>query len=218
MLFFNSGHNSSSAFYVGSNVTTIAASTANIVFDAPVTTTVCSPYNINSKTVTSVPDSGVYWFQLAAGVPNNTQTNTRLNGLPYPVAVVTSTTNYPDDVIVTDTIQYVNTSTQLTVSNAYSVFGTKSGVMGTSVLGYRLDNIMSTQVYFSVQCTATSIAAYTVITFDRVLINVGNAWSAVNNAFTAPYDGNYFFSFATGAPPGSSGILLHILFIGINNR
>jgi hypothetical protein len=53
-------------------VTTIAANTANIVFDAPVTTTVYSPYNINSKTVTSVPDSGVYWFQLAAGVPANT--------------------------------------------------------------------------------------------------------------------------------------------------
>jgi hypothetical protein len=105
--------------------------------------------------------------------------------------------------MVTDTIQYVNTSTQLTVSNAYSVFGTINGVMGTSVLGYRLDNIMSTQVYFSVQCTATSIAANTVITFDRVLINVGNAWSTVNNTFTAPYDGNYFFSFATGALTGS---------------
>jgi hypothetical protein len=75
--------------------TTIAANTANIVFDAPVITTVSSPYNITSKTVTSVPDSGVYWFQLAAGVPANTQTNTRLNGLQYPVAVVSSTTNYP---------------------------------------------------------------------------------------------------------------------------
>jgi hypothetical protein len=115
---------------------------------------------------------------------------------------VSATTNYPDDVMMTDTIQYVNTSTQLTVSNTYSVFGTKNGVMGTSLLGFRLDNIMSIQVYFSVQCIATSISVKTVITFDRVLINVGNAWSAVSNAFTAPYDGNYFFSFATGAPPG----------------
>jgi hypothetical protein len=127
--------------------------------------------------------------------------------------VVSSTTNYPDDVMVTDTIQYVNTSTQLTVSNAYSVFGTNSGVMGTSVLGYRLDNIMSTQVYFSVQCTATSFATFTVITFDRVLINVGNAWNTTNNVFTAPYNGSYFFSFATGAPKGSSGIWAIFLFI-----
>jgi hypothetical protein len=86
--------------------------------------------------------------------------------------------------------------------------------MGTSVLGYRLDNIMSTQVYFSVQCTATSIAANTVITFDRVLINVGNAWSAVNNAFTAPYDGNYFFSFATGAPTGSATMAIYLMLNG----
>jgi hypothetical protein len=127
---------------------------------------------------------------------------------------VSATTNYPDDVMVTDTIQYVNTSTQLTVSNTYSVFGTKNGVMGTSVLGYRLDNIMSTQVYFSVQCTATSIAANTKITFDRVLINVGNAWSAVNNAFTAPYDGNYFFSFATGAPTGSAVMAIYLKLNG----
>jgi hypothetical protein len=197
---YNPGSNS--AFYIGSKVTTIAANTTNIVFDYPVTTTVSSLYNINSKTVTSVLDSGVYWFQLAAGVPANTLTDTRLNGLPYPVAVVSATTNYPDDVMMTDTIQYVNTSTQLTVSNTYSVFGTKNGVMGTSLLGFRLDNIMSIQVYFSVQCIATSISVKTVITFDRVLINVGNAWSAVSNAFTAPYDGNYFFSFATGAPPG----------------
>jgi hypothetical protein len=196
-------------------VTNIVANTANIVFDAPVTITVYSPYNVTSKTVASVPDSGVYWFQLAAGVPAKTRTNIiRLIGLPYPVAVATSTTSYPYDVMVTDTIQYVNTSTQLTVSNAYSVFGTKSGVMGTSVLGYRLDNIMSTQVYFSVQRTATSIAANTVITFDRVLIDVGNAWSKVNNEFTAPYAGNYFFTFATGAPTGSSALVIYMQLNG----
>jgi hypothetical protein len=66
-----------SAFYVGSSASTIAANTANIVFDVPVTTTVYSPYNVTSKTVTSVPETGVYWFQLAAGVPAGTQANTR---------------------------------------------------------------------------------------------------------------------------------------------
>jgi hypothetical protein len=73
---------------------------------------------------------------------------------------------------------------------------------------------MSTQVYFSVQCTATSIAANSVITFDRVLINVGNAWSTVNNTFTAPYDGNYFFSFATGAPAGSALMVIYLVLNG----
>jgi hypothetical protein len=70
--FVDSGCNSPSAFYVGSNVTTIAANTANILFDALVITTACFSYNVNSKTVMSIPDSGVYWFQLAAGVLANT--------------------------------------------------------------------------------------------------------------------------------------------------
>jgi hypothetical protein len=47
--FVDSGCNSPSAFYVGSSVTTIAANTANIVFDAPVITTVCSPYNVTAR-------------------------------------------------------------------------------------------------------------------------------------------------------------------------
>jgi hypothetical protein len=125
---------------------------------AGVITTVYSPYNVNSKTVTSVPDSGVYWFQLAAGVPANTQTNIRIEGLLYPVAMVTSTNNFPDDIIVTDTIQYVNTSTQLTVSNTYSMFGTKNGVMGTSVLGYAIgqhheySGVLLCSVHYDIHC------------------------------------------------------------------
>jgi hypothetical protein len=50
--------------------------------------------------------------------------------------------------------------------------------------------------------------------FDRVLINVGNAWSAVNNAFTAPYDGNYFFSIATGAPTGFASVAIIMMLSG----
>jgi hypothetical protein len=101
--------------------------------------------------------------------------------------------------MVADTIQNVSTSAQLTVTNSYPMFGTKGNFTGTSVLGFRLDNIMSDQVYFSVQCTAILNPGFGwIITFDRVLINVGNAWSTVNNAFTAPCAGTYFFSYAVG--------------------
>jgi hypothetical protein len=139
----------SSAFYVGSNKPQIASNTSSIVFDKSVTNNM---YN-NNTPVTSVLENAVYWFQLAAGVPRHTPSNTRLNGLPYPLVVHTSTTNYPDNVIVTDTIQNVSTSAQLTVSNTDLVFGTINDYMGTSVLGFRLDNIMSEHVYFSVQLT-----------------------------------------------------------------
>jgi hypothetical protein len=149
--------------------------------------------------VTSVPETGVYWFQLAAGVPANTQAIViRLNGLPQATVVYSTTTNFPSDVMVRDIIQNVSSTDQLMVINRnFSIFGTKNKVTGTSLLGYRLDNIMIAHVYFSIQCIATSIAQQIVITFDRILINVGSAWNTTNNTFTAPYDGSYF-SFAVG--------------------
>jgi hypothetical protein len=200
-----------SAFCVGSSAATISNSSSSIVFDVPVTTTVYSPYNVTSKTVTSVPETGVYWFTLAAGAPANTAASIILYGLSNKTVVSSKTTNCVDDVMVADTIQNVSTSDSLIVINPdYPSFGTRNNVTGTSLLGFRLDNIMSDQVYFSVQRTAAATTHLAVITFDRVLINVGNAWSAVNNAFTAPCAGTYFFSYAFGAtgPTLNAGLSL----------
>jgi hypothetical protein len=50
------------------------------------------------------------------------------------------------------------------------------------------------------------------ITFDRVLINEGNAWSAVNSSFTAPCAGTYFISFAIAGmagPSAAAGVLVN---------
>jgi hypothetical protein len=174
-----------------------------------VTNTLKTPYDTTTKLVTSVPDNCVYWFQLSVGIPNNTKTNTRLNGLPYPVAVVTQNTAYPADVIVADTIQNVSTNIQLTVSNSLPVLGTfntsNSSYIGTSLLGFRIDNLMSAQVYFSVQCTTSYSGNAQQIVFDRVLVNAGNAWNTTASKFQAPYTGNYFCSFAAAAPGSEYG-------------
>jgi hypothetical protein len=215
-----------SAFYVGSSAASIAANTFNIAFDMLITNTLNTPYNTTTKLVTSVPDNCVYWFQLSVGIPAYTHTNTRLNGLPYPVAVVTQNTAYPADVIVTDTIQNVSTSAQLTVSNSFAVFGTfntnntcvfgkfntsNTCYIGTSLLGFRIDNIMSPQVYFSVQCTTNQIIRAPIV-FDRVLVNAGNAWNKAASTFTASYDGYYFFSFAAA----SRGSLKASVYVFVN--
>jgi hypothetical protein len=57
--------------------------------------------------------------------------------------------------MVADTLQYVSTSMMLTVSSQMIQYGvTNLTTVGTSLLGFRLDSIMSTsQVYFSVQLT-----------------------------------------------------------------
>lgn len=176
-----------------------------------------SPYNATTAQLSTVPMSGIYWFQLSAGIPANTATNLRLNGLPYSLTIFTNTTNYAADVIVADTIQSVNYTTQLSVSSQQDLlFGSSSGgFMGTSLLGFRLDSIMSPAAFFSVQLTADippSSTGTTPCNFDRVLVNVGGGWNPAKFAFSAPYAGNYFISFATsaGAIAGSQ------LFMAIN--
>jgi hypothetical protein len=76
--------------------------------------------------------------------------------------------------------------------------------MGTSLLGFRLDNILNTnqQVIFAVQLTypISSSGTNTLARFDRVLVNVGNAWNLATSSFKAPYSGAYFFSFSSGNP------------------
>jgi hypothetical protein len=92
----------------------------------------------------------------------------------------------------------------MTVSPQAQLFGTSNGLMGTSLLGFRLDNILHSnqQVIFAVQLSyfINSNGQNTLATFDRVLVNVGNAWSLATSSFTAPYSGAYFFSFAAANP------------------
>ncbi len=63
---------------------------------------------------------------------------------------------------------------------------------------------MSHQVYFAVQSTA-STSAYSLILFDKVLVNAGNGWSSASSSFTAPIAGYYFISFASACvTPGNN--------------
>jgi hypothetical protein len=189
----------STAFYIGSTSRIIAANTNNIVFKLTAVNANVSASNTTQSA--TIADSAVYWFQLTAAVPRHTPSNTRLNGLPFPVVIYTTTTNFPEDVIVTDTIQTINISTtKLSVSNTYPVFGkpTVNNYIGTSLFGVRLDIIMSEHVYFAVQSTTSALAHYQ-IKFDRVLVNVGNAWNRASSAFIAPSAGNYFLTFGCGA-------------------
>lgn len=189
------------AFYIGASATTIAANTSNILFDNVITSAGNSTYDFTTK--------AVYWFQLAVGVPANSPTTTRLNGLPYPLVIATTNTAYSDDVIATDTIQTVTISTMLSVSNDYTLLGTTNSYTSTSLFGFRLDTIMDTQIYFAGQATQP-IAANALIVFDRVLINVGNALNAAGNSLTVPITGNYFVSISIGAQGSEMGVVVQV--------
>jgi hypothetical protein len=200
----------SAAFYV---VTTpiIPANTLNIAFDT-IRINRNSMYNSTTKQISSVSESGIYWLQMASAVPANSTTNMSLNGLTYPAVVYTNSSVYTfNDIMVADTLQYVSTSMMLTVSSQMIQYGvTNFTTVGTSLLGFRIDSIMSTfQVYFSLQLTHDIPGTNngTRAKFDRVLLNVGGGWNTKMHAFQAPVAGIYFISFATSSDAVNSALM-----------
>jgi hypothetical protein len=192
------------AFYIGTSHNTFPPNSLNNAFNK-LLTNVNSPLDLTTGTLSSLSQPGIYWFQLAAGVPANTGTKVTLNGLTSPVVIYSTATNYPDDVMVADTIQTVNTSQRLIITNETPLKATSDTNMAVSLVGFRLDNIMDTtsQVTFAVQLTydirPKHDIADTLIVFDRVLVNVGGGWDVASSSFKTPYEGDYFFSFAAGS-------------------
>jgi hypothetical protein len=104
------------AFFVGSSAATLPINSAGIAFDT-VVININGPYDAATGQLTSVQQAGIYWLQLSAGATAFSGSNTRLNGLTYPFVVYSTTSNYPGDVMVTDTIQSIDSTMQLSVTN-----------------------------------------------------------------------------------------------------
>jgi hypothetical protein len=204
------------AFYIGTSHNTLPPNSLNNAFNR-LLINVNSPLDFTTGMLSSLSQPGIYWFQLAAGVPANSGTKVTLNGLTRPVVIYSTVTSYPDDVMVADTIQTVNTSQRLSVINETPLKSTTDTNMAVSLVGFRVDNIMdaTSAVIFAVQLTSDigpkHDIADTLIVFDRVLVNVGGGWDVVSSSFKTPYEGDYFFSFAAG----SATCELHLTLNGI---
>jgi hypothetical protein len=86
--------------------------------------------------LSSLSQPGIYWFQLSAGVPANSGTKVTLNGLAYPLLIYSTATNYPDDIMVADTIQTINTSQRLSVINETPLKSTTDTNLAVSLVGF----------------------------------------------------------------------------------
>jgi hypothetical protein len=209
-------NNNTIAFYIGTSHNTLPPNSLNIAFNKPLTN-VNSPLDITTGMLSPFSQHGIYWFQLSAGVPANTGAKVNLNGLTYPVVIYSPVANYPDDVMVADTIQTVYTSQRLIVVNETPLKATSDTNMAVSLVGFRLDNIMdaTSQVIFAVQLTYDIRPKQgiedTLIVFDCVLMNVGGGWDLTSSSFKTPYEGDYFFSFAAGSAT-------HGLYLMLNGK
>ncbi|XP_060553349.1 complement C1q-like protein 4 [Ruditapes philippinarum] len=67
--------------------------------------------------------------------------------------------------------------------------------------------IEDTKVVFRIQLSKNLgiVASGTVIKFDQVDLNLGNAYNNISGYFTAPYKGTYIFSMVLGNPSGKAG-------------
>ena len=75
---------------------------------------------------------------------------------------------------------------------------TRANLSQPSWSGFRLDNIMRPLIAFSVARSSVFNMPVQSIHYDKVLMNVGGGWSALNDSFIAPLRGIYFFSWSCG--------------------
>ena len=188
-----------SAFHVGRVDTLNTTETTNVKFTSS---------NIILNVPVKVPTtqfigfaSGLYWFHLSVGVPENSATYLRLNDLVSPTVISASNSIFtPENGVTIDSIQIVSPSTILTVSTTCTIFSSQN--FETSLLGIRLDNIMSPMKAFSVRtsCIFTS-TQFSLISFDQILINEGNLFISDGNKFTTTERGTYIFSLNMNISP-----------------
>ena len=183
-------------FYVSSRQS-VAAGASPITFDTQVLNCNATFHNV-TKLVT-VFQTGLYWFHFSAGIPNATRTSVRLNGATNKAGIFKNNTAFTNDQSTVDNLQWVLGPSELSLSTDYNL---DSGeYQQTAWLGFRLDTIMSPLVAFFVArespMESQTLPNNTLLNYDKVLVNEGNAWKSLNNTFIAPLAGVYIFSYTT---------------------
>ena len=139
----------------------------------------------------------LYWLHIGADIPASTKANITLNvvGLKLNLLKTHTVLSFPDTVAREGVISL----NPLDLIYATSVFSTLNVLLS----GFRLDNYFNPLVAFYVGISfSLQLTGY--CSFDRVLVNEGNAWNSISNRFVAPYDGIYFLSSSAGLKPVST--------------
>ena len=138
---------------------------------------------------------GFYWFHLSSEIPQNSGATFQLNGLEFPVTMLTSEATFPRNRMTIDTLQRVLPSTLLTITAKYTDTCSNQK-FETSLLGIRLDNILSPFAAFSARTTFMScIPGFRSLNFDQVIVDEGNIFVENHSQeLKAKQSGTYVFS------------------------
>ena len=151
----------------------------------------------------TILQTGLYWFQLSVGIPDQTKASCTIVGFNNKIGVVKDNTAYRNDQVTSDGLSWIANGTKLSVVTNYNLFSSSS-VGETAWLWFRLDTAMQQLVaFYVVKTTALNVIlnsnTFVQMTYDKIIINEGNGWSVNANAFVAPKTGYYFFSFGVVA-------------------
>ena len=196
------------AFSVGRNLTASGSNMAvsfNDIFET-------QQSNFNETTMSlfipASPALPLYWMHIAVDAPASTATTLFLSDLSMSVNVNQTTTSVAVTLAMSGVVK-VQPGAQLNLIAS-------TNTSATFWSAYRIDNLFCPLIAFRV-VRSTPLTTQSLITFDTVLVNEGNAWNSVVNDFVAPAGGIYMFSFSGGIR-FQMGIVLNLFCNGVMIR
>ena len=165
------------------------------------------------KTQFTVPEDGIYWFQLSVGVPFNELCNvTLINKSGYALTSINriGTQGNFMDTLSSSVLVQLQVSQELRIISEYDIYS--DWLNQVTWVGFRIDSIMQPLVAFAV--TAQShMAGQSAATFTNVSIDTHNALQLnYDSYFVVPVSGIYYFSYRID----SIGSEEHDLYLCVN--
>jgi len=157
-------------------------------------------YNRNTNKL-QIPQNGIYYFSLSAGVPANMAIDYSLiipSGQYRPAVLRTHTSGTGIDTISRDAILQLNTGTVNIRSggNLYS-----DAFKLTSMAAFSITDVMTNPRYFYVYQPSGIFSNFGTIRFQNVVLNQPGDWDVNTNQFRCRQTGIYIFTFSVFVDP-----------------
>ena len=164
----------------------------------------------SSKSVFTVPESGLYLTHFSAGFPSYTPLSVSLGGTTNSPNILMTENAFNGEMMTSrDDIQWWGKGQQVYLSSNYTL--NSDGMFQTSWSAVRIDNIMTPVVAFCLARTSDlGSSSSSPLPFTNALLAVGSALGVCTHQFIAPTYGTYFISFSVAMKAYSSSSYVRV--------
>ena len=167
----------------------------------------------DTRTTYTVKSAGFYFIHMSAGVPAYQMLDYTLNNASSTPNIILTHTSYDGETMTSrEDIQYMSVDQKLYTSSSYTLYS--DTMIQTSWSGFKIDDVMNIKVIFRVARTTSYSNINTYLPFDKMLVNVGQAWNSCNNQLIIPTSGIYFLSFSSASVENT----IHVLDLRVNEN